>query len=578
MENNNQLQKEEQVKVKIKSITFLWSESSVIKDNTTVNTFKEAESIINRIAARKDSGGYDKTKFMLTWEDDQTYTGRIDVLSRDSHKQTPLKEHIENHCLYFAGERKAIHKTVEEYESTLKAYGVGEKEKEEYKDFIDTYMLEDETEQEKPTPEEAEPTDNNSESNEAPQNKATYTLNHDKNGIEISFPDKPDQQVLEALKAHSFRWHRVKKVWYAKQSEDRITLAQQLTGQQEGNNSNNMNELDVLTEDQKEWIENKLNQSNVKPLNLYYNESAGHIILESINTELIEEQGEKPFYFTVSTGGRVDGSGYNKDMSEYKLLKAYSSNTSEPQAQTEAYNYPEIDINDIDSYTVSEQLQKREHDSNWIFRKNEQDRTKEIQDHFLYYNNEVLDILKDTDNQTITYYLKRALQSYKKNYHNNFIKQLENRANSPSWAVTGRAGRNQRAAEKANNRYDKLIEESIYITDKFKKAMNRAKNDIRKDKQNTIREQIENNLNNTKEEIEFQTVSKEIEGYSRKVRMYTHGKYAICKNWGMFRVYKDGKEIETILNTTSTLKDAKAYLSMLVQQEQKEQEKELQTV
>jgi hypothetical protein len=373
--------------------------------------------------------------------------------------------------------------TIVQKEETTKA----EKQLEEQKTELEAVqdIATEETEQEEQNTNNNEQTDNNSESNELPQNEATYTLNHDKNGIEISFNDKPDQQVLEALKAHSFRWHRVKKVWYAKQSEERITLAQQLTGQQEGNNSN----------------------------------------------------------------------------------------TSESQAQTEVYSYPEIDINDIDQYTVSEQLQKREHDSNWIFRKNERDRTKEIQDHFSYYNNKVLDILKDTDNQTIIYYLKRALQSYKKNYYNNFIKQLENRANNPSWAVTGRAGRNVSRAEKANNRYDNLMREAIELDEKIKKDINRANRDIRKDKENAIREQ----MNQTNVDITFTTETKEINslGVKWNVRTYNYKNYMIAKVWNSYHIFKDGKDIHN-LKTTEKLDQAKKYVSMLVQQEQ--QEKELQAV
>ena len=57
---------------------------------------------------------------------------------------------------------------------------------------------------------------------------ALYTLNNEKNGIEVSFQEKPAGDVLQALKGAGFRWHRVKKVWYAKQTTDRITLAESL--------------------------------------------------------------------------------------------------------------------------------------------------------------------------------------------------------------------------------------------------------------------------------------------------------------------------------------------------------------
>ena len=56
-----------------------------------------------------------------------------------------------------------------------------------------------------------------------------YTLNQELNGIEISFDHKPERETLNALKQAGFRWHRVKKLWYAKNTPARLTLADNLT-------------------------------------------------------------------------------------------------------------------------------------------------------------------------------------------------------------------------------------------------------------------------------------------------------------------------------------------------------------
>ena len=58
---------------------------------------------------------------------------------------------------------------------------------------------------------------------------ATMTLNSALNGIEITFPEKPSQNTLTALKTNGFRWHKQKKVWYAKQTPERLTVAQEIT-------------------------------------------------------------------------------------------------------------------------------------------------------------------------------------------------------------------------------------------------------------------------------------------------------------------------------------------------------------
>lgn len=56
-----------------------------------------------------------------------------------------------------------------------------------------------------------------------------YTLNPKLNGIEIYFPSKPDRATLDQLKAQRWRWHRVKKCWYTKQSPEALETAEQIT-------------------------------------------------------------------------------------------------------------------------------------------------------------------------------------------------------------------------------------------------------------------------------------------------------------------------------------------------------------
>lgn len=59
---------------------------------------------------------------------------------------------------------------------------------------------------------------------------ATYDRNDEKNGIEISFTAKPDAATLEALKSSGFRWHSGRRIWYAKQTAERLALAAQIAG------------------------------------------------------------------------------------------------------------------------------------------------------------------------------------------------------------------------------------------------------------------------------------------------------------------------------------------------------------
>ncbi|MFI2856833.1 DUF4942 domain-containing protein [Paenibacillus sp. JSM ZJ436] len=74
---------------------------------------------------------------------------------------------------------------------------------------------------------------NKSEQPEQPdqvnESNVTVKLNEELNGIELYFADIPSVGIREQLKANGFRWSR-KGFWYAKQSEDTITLANSLRG------------------------------------------------------------------------------------------------------------------------------------------------------------------------------------------------------------------------------------------------------------------------------------------------------------------------------------------------------------
>jgi hypothetical protein len=308
--------------------------------------------------------------------------------------------------------------------------------------------------------------------------EVSYALNAEMNGIEITFSEKPSQEIIEQLKAHGFRWSK-RGFWYAKQTEERLQFAKQLTGK--------------------------------------------------------------------------------------KVTDEHQTGNGQDNSQTiTTYSYPEIDIDDIHLYTVDERLQKAEHDASWIFRTKEIDRTKEIQTILKQYNDKVKAIIEQTDNERIIYYLKKDLQRFKKKYYENYIARLKNRADCPSWAVTGRAGRNTRRDQKMNNRYDNLMRESIELCKQMDNAIWKAENAIRKDKE----EKLKQTLEKIDPVIEFKIETKEVTvcGYTEKVRTYNHGDYTIAKTWGCYRIFKNGKEIHS-MKTTQKLDDAKKYVAWLVQQE-----------
>ena len=57
---------------------------------------------------------------------------------------------------------------------------------------------------------------------------AVWRFNFEHNGIEISFPGKPDETIRDQLKGAGFKWSGRSRVWYAKGRQDRVDLAKEL--------------------------------------------------------------------------------------------------------------------------------------------------------------------------------------------------------------------------------------------------------------------------------------------------------------------------------------------------------------
>lgn len=55
------------------------------------------------------------------------------------------------------------------------------------------------------------------------------TLNTEKNGIELRFDTKPNTDVIAAIKEAGFRWSGKQRMWYAKQNDETVALANQIS-------------------------------------------------------------------------------------------------------------------------------------------------------------------------------------------------------------------------------------------------------------------------------------------------------------------------------------------------------------
>lgn len=308
---------------------------------------------------------------------------------------------------------------------------------------------------------------------EQDNSEITVNLNDELNGIEIRFPEKPAQKIIDQLKINGFRWSK-RGFWYAKQSEMTLTFARSLTSEQSDNN---------------------------------------------------RQEGER-----------------------------------------EVTTYPEIQIDDLEQYTVSDELQRRLHSSSMF----EVDYKRDCQLTFQQFQNEALQVLALTDDPRLQYYIKKYLQSFKKRYYEQYLKILNHKASNPSWIVTGRGGLNVSRYNKMQERYDRYIGESVKLSKEFEKKMQDFKWQIQDQKDKEWREKMNNSLNNTDllDVFIVERKSVTVAGYTEKVRTYNYNGYTIAKTCGMFRIFNNGKEIKTTLKTTDTLTTAKRYVLMLCQQEQ----------
>lgn len=228
----------------------------------------------------------------------------------------------------------------------------------------------------------------------------------------------------------------------------------------------------------------------------------------------------------------------------------------------------EINIEDIENYIVPSEISKRENE-NSFFRRTERNHTKVLQDEFIEANEIVMDILKNTSSLEIEYYLKLALQRFKKNYTEAYIKYLNHKGDNPSWLVTGRSGRNSTRDRKNNDRQDKLLQNLFDIKNGFKEICDKNRSNIRKEKRIRERKEFEEG---TKNIIipKFERVKKYInpsavdrifdKNTTCLITMHKYNDYFIAKNWGAWRVYdQNGIELYST-KTSETLLEAKKWL------------------
>ncbi len=124
-------------KVKMQKIVILWSEG-LAEENLEFTSWQEVNDLLLKIAQEHDrdgySGSYAKTKFQLTWDDGETYEGRLDVNTKED---TNIGQHILDIIKFYGGLWKPDHLTQEEYQVIIK-----DENPQEYADYLAKYDIE----------------------------------------------------------------------------------------------------------------------------------------------------------------------------------------------------------------------------------------------------------------------------------------------------------------------------------------------------------------------------------------------------------------------------------------------------
>lgn len=233
----------------------------------------------------------------------------------------------------------------------------------------------------------------------------------------------------------------------------------------------------------------------------------------------------------------------------------------------------EINIDDIEDYIVPIEISKRENE-HAFFRKTETDHTKVLQDEFIEANEIIMDILKNTSSLEIEYYLKLALQRFKKNYTEAYVKYLDYKSTNPTWAVTGRSGRNATKDKKANDKQNKLMLYCSDVKKNFYRICNKTKNKINKEKKSKERKEFEDatkditipKFKRIKKYVNPSKFDSIFDGNTTLlITMHEHNNFFISNYWGAWRIYNANGVKLYSTKTTETLQDAKKWLIYYLQ-------------
>lgn len=109
-----------QSRTKIQAVTIAWAREGRTTDALKGqvggrNVWKQFQDVLNNVEPPK-LGCY-KTNFVVTFENGETYEGRLELDADQSDND--VVEHILNHCAFYTGRRRPAHLTEAQYRAIL---------------------------------------------------------------------------------------------------------------------------------------------------------------------------------------------------------------------------------------------------------------------------------------------------------------------------------------------------------------------------------------------------------------------------------------------------------------------------
>lgn len=133
-------------------------------------------------------------------------------------------------------------------------------------------------------------------------------FNEEKSGIELIFNDKPSEEIRTQLKENGFRWHRVRKIWYAKDTEERRDFVKSLLSSNDTEQSDINSGIDTSPESAKLQadIVDIIHNKQMEGIEIYFSSSPSSEQLKTFRQHQFRYHKAKNMCYTKYSKDKMD--------------------------------------------------------------------------------------------------------------------------------------------------------------------------------------------------------------------------------------------------------------------------------